>query len=99
MTDHAATTTPVRVPADPARLALEFRHGDRLLDPAGAGTQTWQVVVTADGEPVGSMQATRGLWWKADDLRERLTDEGSFVAEVSQQLLDPDGSFTETSRS
>ncbi|WP_326581592.1 hypothetical protein OIE69_44610 (plasmid) [Actinacidiphila glaucinigra] len=96
MTDHAATAATVRAPADPALLALEFRHGDRLLDPAGTGLQTWQVSITADGELVGSLQATRGLWWKAGDLRERLTDEGSFVAEVAQQLLDPDGAFSES---
>ncbi|MDX2647605.1 hypothetical protein PV341_29360 [Streptomyces sp. PA03-1a] len=58
MTDHAAAAT-VRTPADPARLTLEFRHSDRLLDPAGSGTQTWQVLVIADGETVGSVQATR----------------------------------------
>ncbi|MFI1441357.1 hypothetical protein [Streptomyces fructofermentans] len=59
-----------------------------------AGVQIWQVSITADGRPVGSLRAARGLWWKAVELRERLTDEGHFLAEVAQQLMEPDGSFT-----
>jgi hypothetical protein len=94
MTDHAATAATGRAPADPERLALEFRHGGRLMDPTMAGVQIWQVCVTADGEPVGSLRATRALWWTAIRLRERLTDEGSFLAVVAQQLLNPDRSFT-----
>ncbi|MER5395036.1 hypothetical protein [Streptomyces sp. NPDC002599] len=94
MTDHAATAAAGRAPADPERLALEFHHGGRLMDPTLAGVQIWRVRITADGEPVGSLQATRGLWWTAIRLRERLIDEGAFLAEVAQQLLDPDGSFT-----
>lgn len=94
MTDHAATAATGRAPADPERLALEFRHGGRLMDPTMAGVQIWQVCITADGEPVGSLRATRALWWTAIRLRERLTDEGSFLAVVAQQLLNPDRSFT-----
>ncbi|WP_392963521.1 hypothetical protein [Streptomyces sp. LN245] len=85
MTDHAATAATGRAPADPERLALEFHHGGRLMDPTLAGVQIWQVCVTADGEPVGSLRATRALWWTAIRLRERLTDEGSFPAEVAQK--------------
>lgn len=80
--------------ADPANLTLEFRHTHRLLDPSGQGVQTWQVRVAAGDEQVGSLRATRGLYWKADNLRERMGDEQSFLALVSEQLLDPDGSFS-----
>ncbi|MGW2347418.1 hypothetical protein [Actinacidiphila glaucinigra] len=95
MTGHTGRPATGRAPADPARLQLEFRHRDRLMDPTAAGAQVWQVDITADGEPAGSLQATRGLWWKAVDLRERLTDEGSFTAEVARRILRPDGAFTD----
>lgn len=42
-----------------------------------------------------SLQTTSGLWWKAVDLRERLTDKGPFTAEVARQILRPDGAFTD----
>jgi hypothetical protein len=65
-----------------------------LLDPAAQGVQEWQVRITAAGTPVGSLRAVRGLYWKSDNLRERMADEQSFPALVAAQLLDEDGRFT-----
>ncbi|MGC5040094.1 hypothetical protein ACPXCS_31930 [Streptomyces sp. DT190] len=80
--------------ADLARLALDFHHTHQLLDPAAQGVQTWQVRITAAGTPVGSLMAVRGLYWKSDNLRERMADEQSFPALVAAQLLDEEGRFT-----
>ncbi|MFG3007415.1 hypothetical protein [Streptomyces calvus] len=84
---------PAAAGADLARLALDFHHTHQLLDPA-AGVQTWEVRITASGTPVGSLTAVRGLYWKSDNLRERMADEQSFPALVAAQLLDAEGRFT-----
>ncbi|WP_328756193.1 hypothetical protein [Streptomyces sp. NBC_00271] len=46
---------------------MEFRH----------------IQVLAGFKEVGSLRATRGLYWKADNLRERMADEQSFLALVA----------------
>jgi hypothetical protein len=89
-------TNPVTMPdtkADPGALVLEFRHTHRLIDPSEEGVQTWRVDIAAGDQAVGSLRATRGLYWKADNLRERMADEQSFLALVAEQLLDADGKF------
>ncbi|MFG2684131.1 hypothetical protein [Streptomyces sp. NPDC048392] len=86
-------TDPAAAGADLAQLTLDFHHTHQLLDPA-AGVQTWEVRITAAGTPVGSLTAVRGLYWKSDNLRERMTDERSFPALVAAQLLDDEGRFT-----
>lgn len=80
--------------ADLALLALTFHHTHRLLDPSSQGVQRWDVRIDCAGQPVGSLVAVRGLYWKSDNLRERMTDEGSFPALVAGQLLDDEGHFT-----
>ncbi|WP_440581259.1 hypothetical protein [Streptomyces sp. PT19] len=85
---------PAAAGADLARLTLDFHHTHQLLDPAAQGVQTWEVRITAAGTPVGSLTAVRGLYWKSDNLRERMTDEQSFPALVAAQLLDDEGRFT-----
>ncbi|KNE81424.1 hypothetical protein AB0B04_18590 [Streptomyces xinghaiensis] len=80
--------------ADLARLALDFHHTHQLLDPAAQGVQTWEVRITAAGTPVGRLTAVRGLYWKSDNLRERMVDDQSFPALVAAQLLDEEGHFT-----
>ncbi len=65
------------------------------MDPAERGVQTWHVRVSDEDGLVGTLRATRGLYWKSDNLRERLSDEQSFLELVSEQLLNPDGSFSE----
>ncbi|GCB53516.1 hypothetical protein [Streptomyces sp. NL15-2K] len=85
---------PAAAGADLAQLALDFHHTHQLLDPAAQGVQEWQVRITAAGTPVGSLTAVRGLYWKSDNLRERMADEQSFPALVAAQLLDEDGRFT-----
>jgi hypothetical protein len=80
--------------ADLAQLALDFHHTHQLLDPAARGVQTWEVRITAAGTLVGSLTAVRGLYWKSDNLRERMVDEQSFPALVAAQLLDEEGRFT-----
>ncbi|MFD9904027.1 hypothetical protein [Streptomyces sp. NPDC059063] len=87
-------TGPAAAGAGLAQLALDFHHTHQLLDPAAQGVQTWQVCITAAGTPVGSLTAVRGLYWKSDNLRERMADEQSFPALVAAQLLDEDGRFT-----
>ncbi|QQC87022.1 hypothetical protein [Streptomyces alfalfae] len=87
-------TGPAAAGADLAQLALDFHHTHQLLDPAAQGVQTWQVRITAAGTPVGSLTAVRGLYWKSDNLRERMADEQSFPALVAAQLLDEEGGFT-----
>ncbi|GHE51143.1 hypothetical protein [Streptomyces capitiformicae] len=89
-------TDPVTIPdtkADPGVLVLEFRHAHRLIDPSEEGVQTWRVEIVAGGKTVGSLRATRGLYWKADNLRERMADEQAFLSLVAEQLLDHDGKF------
>lgn len=90
MTDQATRSQPK---ADPSTLRLEFRHVHRLVDPAAEGVQTWQISLLADEETVGSLRATRGLDWKAHNLRQRMADEQSFAAVVAEQLLDAAGQF------
>ncbi|MEV7871432.1 hypothetical protein AB0P17_36250 [Streptomyces sp. NPDC088124] len=85
---------PAAAGADLAQLALDFHHTHQLLDPAAQGVQTWEVRITAASTPVGSLRAVRGLYWKSDNLRERMTDEQSFPALVAAQLLDEEGRFT-----
>ncbi|MER7694773.1 hypothetical protein [Streptomyces sp. NPDC097610] len=70
--------------ADPSTLTVEFRHFHRLVDPAAEGVQTWQISHLADGETVGSLRATRGLYWKAHNLRQRMADEQSDHGDVSR---------------
>ncbi|WKX15982.1 hypothetical protein [Streptomyces sp. NL15-2K] len=82
---------PAAAGADLAQLALDFHHTHQLLDPAAQGVQ-WQV--RRRPAPVGSLTAVRGLYWKSDNLRERMADEQSFPALVAAQLLDEDGRFT-----
>ncbi|MFM9499871.1 hypothetical protein ACKI1Q_40605 [Streptomyces galilaeus] len=89
-------TDPVTMPdtkADPGVLGLEFRHAHRLIDASEEGVQTWRVDIVAGDKTVGSLRATRGLYWKADNLRERMADEQAFLALVAEQLLDHDGKF------
>lgn len=86
-------TGPAAAGADLAQLSLDFHHTHQLLDPA-AGVQAWEVGITAAGTPVGSLTAVRGLYWKSDNLRERMTDEQSFPALVAAQLLDDEGHFS-----
>lgn len=85
---------PAAAGADLARLALDFHHTHQLLDPAAQGVQVWEVRITAAGTPVGSLTAVRGLYWKSDNLRERMADEQSFPALVAARLLDDEGRFT-----
>ncbi|MFJ3891078.1 hypothetical protein [Streptomyces rubrogriseus] len=85
---------PAAAGADLAQLTLGFHHTHQLLDPAAQGVQTWEVRITAAGTPVGSLTAVRGLYWKSDNLRERMSDEQSFPALVAAQLLDDEGRFT-----
>lgn len=85
---------PADLKADLAALRLEFHHVHQLLAPAEEGIQTWQVRVVVGDQPVGSLRATRGLYWKSDNLRERMGDEQSLPAVVAEQLLNPDGSFS-----
>lgn len=87
-------TGPAAVGADLAQLTLDFHHTHQLLDPAAQGVQAWEVRITAAGTPVGSLTAVRGLYWKSDNLRERMADEQSFLALVAAQLLDGEGRFT-----
>ncbi|MFC8660742.1 hypothetical protein [Streptomyces sp. NPDC057199] len=89
MTDQAATAIAGR--ADPGALVLEFRHVHRPTDLGAEGVQTWQIPVTAGGEAVGSLRATRGLYWQAGNLRERMADEGQFRAEF-EEFVDITGS-------
>ncbi|MGP3777034.1 hypothetical protein ACTWJ8_40000 (plasmid) [Streptomyces sp. SDT5-1] len=80
--------------ADLASLTLDIHHTHQLLDPAAQGVQVWDVRITAAGTLVGSLTATRGMYWKSDNLRERMADEQSFAAVVASQLLDEQGQFT-----
>ncbi|WP_420167201.1 hypothetical protein [Streptomyces violaceoruber] len=77
-----------------AKVELEFHHRHRLLDPSARGVQRWEVSVLVDGQRVGLLHAVRGLFWKADDLRERLGDEQSFCGVVAEQVLDSAGRFS-----
>jgi hypothetical protein len=90
MTDRA---TMPGTKADPGALVLEFRHTHRLIDPSEDGVQMWRVDIAAGDQALGSLRATRGLYWKADNLRKRMADEQSFLALVAEQLLDADGKF------
>ncbi|MEY9839363.1 hypothetical protein [Streptacidiphilus sp. EB103A] len=89
MTDNQTATERV----DPTRLTVAFTHTHQFLDISDRGVQTWQVNLADQGQPVGALRATRGLYWKSNNLRDRLTDEQEFLALVAEQLLDPDGSF------
>ncbi|MER6739142.1 hypothetical protein, partial [Streptomyces puniciscabiei] len=91
MTDQ---TTRSHAKADPSTLTLEFRHVHRLIDPSAEGVQTWQISLLADDETVARVRATRGLYWKAHNLHERIADEQSFPAVVAEQLFDAEGQFT-----
>ncbi|MEV7144665.1 hypothetical protein [Streptomyces tauricus] len=86
---------PAAAGADLAQLTLTFHHTHQLLDPAAQGVQDWQVRITAAGTQVGSLTAVRGLYWKSDNLRERMADEQSFPALVASLLLDDEGHFTD----
>ncbi|RZB19583.1 hypothetical protein StrepF001_12645 [Streptomyces sp. F001] len=86
-----ATTSPAK--ADPSTLTLEFRHAHRLVDHAAEGVQTWQISLLADDESVAWVRATRGQFWKAHNLGERMADEESLAAVAAKQLFDDDGQF------
>jgi hypothetical protein len=88
------TATAADPAADPALVTLEFQHQHRLLDRAGDGLQIWSVRIDAAGETIGTMRATRCLYWNSGNLYERMTDEGHFLAHVAPQFFTPDGSFT-----
>ncbi|MFI5924049.1 hypothetical protein ACIA8M_36705 [Streptomyces anulatus] len=76
------------------KVELEFHHRHRLLDPSARGVQRWEVSILVDGQRVGLLHTVRGLFWKADDLRERLGDEQSFCGVVAEQVLDSAGRFS-----
>ncbi|MDQ1022649.1 hypothetical protein QF035_000231 [Streptomyces umbrinus] len=65
----------------------------QCIDPSEEGVQTWRVDIVTGDTTVGSLRVTRGLYWKAANLRERMADEQSFLALVAEQLLDEDGKF------
>jgi hypothetical protein len=44
-------------------------------------------------QTVGGVRAADGLTGKADNLPERMADAQSFLALVTEQLLDADGKF------
>ncbi len=46
-----------------------------------------------DDETVARVRATRGQFWKAHNLGERLADEESLAAVAAEQLFDADGQF------
>ncbi|MFC8730388.1 hypothetical protein [Streptomyces bacillaris] len=50
--------------------------------------------ILVDGQRVGLLHAVRGLFWKADNLRERLGDEQSFSGVVAERVLDSAGRFS-----
>ncbi|MFE7485037.1 hypothetical protein [Streptomyces sp. NPDC057552] len=76
------------------KLELKFHHCHRLLAPSARGVQRWEVAICLDGQRVGSLHAVRGLYWKSDNLRERLDDEQSFSSLVAERVLDSEGRFT-----
>ncbi|MFC5148935.1 hypothetical protein [Streptomyces aureoversilis] len=88
-------TSSTAAKADPAKLSLDFHHDHRLVDPSEQGVQTWTVHITADSETVGSLRATRGMYWQSENLSARMADEQDFPAVVSGQLLKPDGTFSD----
>lgn len=90
MTDQT-TRSPAK--ADPSTLTLEFRHIHRLVDPGAEGIQAWQISLLADDETVARVRATRGQYWKAHNLGERLADEQSLAAVAAEQLFDANGQF------
>lgn len=90
MTDQA-TRPPAK--ADPRTPTLEFRHVHPLVDPGAEGVQAWQISLLADDETVARVRATRGQFWKAHNLGERLADEESFAAVAAEQLFDDEGQF------
>lgn len=51
----------------------------------------WHVRILAEDHEVGSLRAARCLYYGADNLAERLADEGEFLSVVAEQLLNPDG--------
>ncbi|MFC0494974.1 hypothetical protein ACFFKE_08530 [Streptomyces mutabilis] len=66
--------------SDLSTLRLDFRHAHSLVDPAEEGVQTWQISLLADDQPVARMRATRGQYWKAHNLGERMADEPSLAS-------------------
>jgi hypothetical protein len=74
----------------PGRLAVSRRTSSAV------GIQHWKVTVLcgADRKEVGTARATRGLFWKVRNLRERFADENEFLHRVSGILLDVDGQFS-----
>lgn len=79
--------------ADLSALAIELRNRHRLLDTA-LGLQMWHVRILLGDDEVGTLRAARCLYYHADNLAERLADEGAFLATVAGQLLTPDGNFS-----
>ncbi|MFI1226165.1 MULTISPECIES: hypothetical protein [unclassified Streptomyces] len=76
------------------KLEVDFHHRHRLLDPSARGVQRWEVTIGLDGQRVGTLHAVRALYWKSDNLRERLDDEQSFSSLVAEQVLNSDGQFS-----
>ncbi|WP_309052866.1 hypothetical protein [Streptomyces sp.] len=66
--------------SDLSTLRLDFRHAHSLVDPAEEGVQTWQISLLADDQPVARKRATRGQYWKAHNLGERMADEPSLAS-------------------
>ncbi|MFD4243609.1 hypothetical protein ACFWP3_18730 [Streptomyces sp. NPDC058525] len=64
---------------DPTRLTLRVEHTAPLVD--GSGLDLWQVQIQADGDPVGSLRAVRGLYGGA---RQDETDEWGETCSVME---------------
>ncbi|WP_328806669.1 hypothetical protein [Streptacidiphilus fuscans] len=77
-----------------AELALVFEHTCQLLADSDAGLQTWNIRVAHGDRNVGRLRATRAMYWLADNLYQRMTDEESVLALVARQLMTPDDEFT-----
>lgn len=79
--------TPAAAGADLAQLTLDSTTPTSCWT-LPRGCRPGRCRITAGGTPVGSLTAVRGLYWKSDNLRERMADEQSFPALVAAQLVD-----------
>lgn len=66
---------------DPTRLTLRVEHTAPLVDVPGL--DLWQVQIQADGEPVGSLRAVRGLY---EGARQDETDEWGEACSVMEGM-------------